>query len=142
MRESAELLDPPSSPSKSSQFANGQSSTSDGDQAMDLDDPPTHEGAETMDTSDPSVLGRPINYNDMINRTIAYGRELNSEFSEEPDEKLRAHFKETMKELFGMLAYKDPRQSPAAKWLDMTERVKIAEGLNSAILGRCRLVLV
>ena len=78
---------------------------------------------------------RPLVYDDMINGTIAYGRELNSKFSEEKDLKLRERFKETMKELFGMLAYKDPRESPAAHWLELEERGKLAEALNGAILG-------
>lgn len=131
MRESAELLDdPPGSPSRSSLSRNGPVP------AKPKMPSPTkfsnHDGMDLDETTQPAVT-----YDDMIARTIAYGRELNTEFNEEHDPKLKEYFKETMKELFGMLAYKDPRQSPAARWLEVGERGRVAEGLNGAILGRC-----
>lgn len=92
---------------------------------------------DEMDTSDTAAaadLPDPM-YNNMISRAIAYGQELFQTFADETDPAFREHCKETMNELFGMLAYKDARQSPAARLLESGERVKVAEGLNSAILG-------
>ena len=145
IRDSADLhAATPVFTSKSSRFPNGHSTTADGEQAMDLDEGPGEQQQqrdgdgdfdEKMEMSEPSATGRSIPYDEMIHRTIAYGRELHTEFNDEPDPKLRELFRETLKELFGLLAYKDPQTSPAAKWLEMGERAKVAEGLNSAILG-------
>ena len=93
-----------------------------------------------MDTSVEPVntdgtRGEPTTYDEIVNRAITYGQELNHEFKDEADPVFREQFKETMKELFGMLAYKDVRTSPAARWLDVAERGKVGEGLNGAILG-------
>ena len=120
---------------------------------MDLD-PPTNTPAypssnsdnwdkDQMDTSvepidtDGAWEG-PTTYDEIVNKAITYGQELNHEFKDELDPVFREQFKETMKELFGMLAYKDVRTSPAARWLDVAERVKVGEGLNGAILGKSR----
>ena len=96
-----------------------------------------NEDDDEMDTSDTAAaadLPDPM-YNNMISRAIAYGQELLQTFADETDPAFREHCNETMNELFGMLAYKDARQSPAARLLESGERVKVAEGLNSAILG-------
>ena len=131
MRKSAELLDDtpssPPSPPANSVFARSSSARTSPPPKVKLSD----DGGMDLDEKTPIA----ITYDDMIARTIAYGRELNTEFNEEHDPKLRELFKETMKDLFGMLAYKDPRQSPAARWLEAGERGKVAEGLNGAILG-------
>lgn len=137
MRESANMVDEPRM-SKVSQFANGHAAH-DGDQAMDLDDPPSHDGdasrnAERMDTSE-AAAGRPSTYDEQIGETIAYGRILHQQFANEPDPKLRDYFKDTMRDLFGMIAYKDLSECPVASWLEVGERAKLAESLNSAILG-------
>ena len=131
--QSAELLDAPIHPkSIDPKATNGHTDS------MDLDDATTQGGAEAdgwdqMDTSESTPSD--TRYGDMIKRTLAYGQELNHEFKDETNPQFRDQFRETMKELFGMLAYKDARTSPAARWLDVGERVKVAEGLNSAILG-------
>ena len=133
IRQSAELLDTSPHPDHTlPKPANGHIDS------MDLDDASTQDDTELdrwdqMDTSEP--ISSDTRYRAMIERTLAYGQELNHEFKDEADPQAREQFKETMKELFGMLAYKDARKSPAARWLDVGERAKVAEGLNSAILG-------
>ena len=130
MRESAEVLDTIPSPSKLTQAANGHSDIS----AMDVDEPPAQDAFDKMDTSEVTD-GSPDTQRDM-NHILNYGQELNAQFQDFPDLDLKKLFDATMKELFGMLAYKDPRKSPAARYLETSERVKLAEGLNSAILGK------
>ena len=140
MRDSADMVDHPSRVmSKAHQAANGHPTT-DADQAMDLDDAPLEDGeigriSERMDISgNPS--GRPLSYSEHIDATITYGRLLQQQFVNEPDPKLREYFKDTMRDLFGMIAYKDLSECPVASWLEVSERAKLAESLNSAILGR------
>ena len=133
IRHFSELLDTPSPPKPTNtSTANGHT------EDMDLDEAPTQHGSETvswdkMDTSE--SVSSDARYNEMVSKTIAYGRELNDEFKDETDPQFRDQFKDTMNELFGMLAFQDARKSPAARWLEVGERVKVAEGLNSAILG-------
>ena len=136
MRQSALLLDNPPPCKQSKPLNNGHNPDN---QAMDLDPPFNPDSAannswDNMDTTESTNAGQ-ITYDEIVNRAISYGQELNHEFKDETDPAFRDQFKETMKELFGMLAYKDVRTSPAARWLDVSERAKVGEGLNGAILG-------
>ncbi|KAL9132239.1 MAG: hypothetical protein Q9217_000043 [Psora testacea] len=132
MRLAADLLDtPPVSEPTNTQATNGHA------EEMDLDEMPAQKSSEAdawdkIDTS--NTISRDMRWHDLVSKAIAYGQELNHEFKDETDPQFRDQFKETMKELFGMLAYKDARKSPAARWLEVGERVKVAEGLNAAIL--------
>ncbi|KAG8533672.1 uncharacterized protein KY384_001413 [Bacidia gigantensis] len=165
MRQSAELWDTSPSPTTYNRTDNSEINGSDrngtdvADQDMDMDGLETEDGnsgpkneredgtandaADGVDdhmdlTSEPVLTTRspnPVGYDEMLSKTINYGQDLNNEFKDEQDPKFREHVNETLKELFSMLAYKDPRTSPARKLLEPSERVKVAEGLNSAILG-------
>ncbi|KAL9103747.1 MAG: hypothetical protein Q9163_001251 [Psora crenata] len=133
MRQSAELLETPSPCEPVDTMAtNGDA------EEMDLDEDHAQGGSGDQGWENPmessEMFSRNTRYDDMINQAIAYGQELNHEFKDETDPQFRDQFKETMRELFGMLAYKDARNSPAARWLEVGERAKVAEGLNSAIL--------
>lgn len=130
MRKSAELLDhPPSKPAKS---VNGHSIavSDDGfEPEMDLDEP--MKDGDDWDKMDTEEADSSVKHNDMISRAIAYGQELNHEFKGDQNK----FFGEVLTELFGMLAYKDARKSPAAHLLESSQRASVAEGLTSAMLS-------
>lgn len=65
----------------------------------------------------------------MLQETINYGQLLQSQFGHEGKKK-------ALEDTFSLLAYEDPKTSVVAHLLDPSERVSVAEELNSAILGR------
>ena len=66
-----------------------------------------------------------------LQETIKYGQVLQSEFRDDE----RKEVKKALEETFSLLAYEDPKTSAVAHLLEPSERIPVAEELNSAILG-------
>ena len=90
---------------------------------------------DRMDTEDPAqsevIVNATVRHQELVSETIAYGKDLRQMFKEDQS----ALVTEAMKEIFGMFAYSDPRESEQAPLLDKSQRIPVAEALNSAILG-------
>ena len=142
--QSTDFLDNSTSKQKKSVATNGHSTavSDDGFEAdMDLDDPITakdgghhnHDEWDKMDTEE-SVAGDNwgLKYQTLLEVIIRYGQELRHEFRDDRSK----HVTETFKNIFAMFSYPDPRKSPQGKLLESEQRVPVAEGLNSAILGK------
>lgn len=71
---------------------------------------------------------------DLLGATLSYGQELQQEFGSDP----RQHIKKQLTELFAIIAYPNPADSPIGALLDQSGRVQIAEEVNGAILGETR----
>lgn len=99
----------------------------------------TNNGTEQMDTDSrlaTSYSSGPPAYFNMSHKelefeTITYGQELNQLFKDDP----RREIKQTLQDIFSMIAYTNPRDSKFARLLDESGRAPVAEELNSAILG-------
>ena len=101
---------------------------------MDIDEPMKDgDDWDRMDTEEVEnhKAESGMKYDMLQTYLIQYGQELKSEFKDDQSQLVT----DTFTEIFSMLAYQDPRKSPHAKMLDAGERVPVAEGLNSAILG-------
>ncbi|RDI81066.1 hypothetical protein Vi05172_g8982 [Venturia inaequalis] len=146
IRRTAELVD--GAPRKYT--ANGSSSSHDDfngvfDQDMELDEYGTSirngdshqsnpwEDGGAMDTSDDLYTSgrKEMNYTDLTSETIQYGQQLRAEFDGDP----RRDVKRRLQDIFALIAYHDPKNSPLAYLLDVSERVPVAEELNGAILS-------
>ena len=66
---------------------------------------------------------------DLQNKALDYGRELESTFGGDPRRKKQ------LENIFSLMAYTNPAESPVAHLLDSQGRVSIAEEVNGAILG-------
>lgn len=95
---------------------------------MELDDEVAIE--DGMDIEPDS--GASMKHQELLSMTLAYGQELQSEFKDDP----RGEVKQALRDMFGLLAYPDPRQSSVAHLLAVEGRARVAEELNSAILGQ------
>lgn len=71
---------------------------------------------------------------ELVNDALQYGQELQSEFKDDS----RREVKQALKDTFALIAYPDARESSLASLLEAEGRVTVAEELNSAILGKCR----
>ena len=145
MRQSVDMLDAsPSVPTKVNSRTNGHSTAAsdDGfDPDMDLDDPiaskeggqHSHEDWDRMDTEE-GAGGENwgLKYQTLLEVIIRYGQELKNEFKEDGSKEVT----DTFTDIFSMFSYPDPRRSPQGKLLDDEQRLPVAEGLNSAILGK------
>ena len=144
MRQSTDFLDNSTSKASKTSTTNGHSTavSDDGfEPDMDLDDPiATKDGGhdsnddwDRMDTEE-SVGGDNwgLKYQTLLEVIIRYGQELKHEFKDDQ----RKHVTDTFTDIFSMFSYPDPRKSPQGKLLDREQRVPVAEGLNSAILGK------
>ena len=107
---------------------------------MDLDDPiatkdsgqQNNDDWDRMDTEE--TIGGDnwgLKYQTLLGVIIRYGQELKHEFKDDRSK----HVTDTFTDIFSMFSYPDPRKSPQGKLLDSEQRVPVAEGLNSAILG-------
>ncbi|KAK4539730.1 hypothetical protein LTR36_010383 [Oleoguttula mirabilis] len=67
---------------------------------------------------------------DLLGATLSYGQELQHEFGSDP----RQQIKKQLTELFAIIAYPNPADSPIGGLLDQSGRVQIAEEVNGAIL--------
>lgn len=145
MRQSTDVLDNSTPKQAKSTTTNGHSTavSDDGFEAdMELDEPITsrNEGRhnnddwDRMDTEE-SVGGENwgLKYQTLLEVIIRYGQELKHEFKDDGS----AYVRETFTDIFSMFSYPDPRKSPQGRLLESEERVPVAEGLNSAILGKC-----
>lgn len=144
MRQSTDFLDNSTSKQTKSSTTNGHSTavSDDGfEPDMDLDDPITAKDGgqqnsddwDRMDTEE-TVGGDNggLKYQSLLEVIIRYGQELKHEFKDDRSK----HVTDTFTDIFSMFSYPDPRKSPQGKLLDNEQRVPVAEGLNSAILGK------
>ena len=146
MRQSTDLLDNSTSKqAKSSTTTTNGHSTAVSDDGfepdMDLDDPigskdgghQPNDNWDRMDTEESAGgenLG--LKYQTLLEVIIRYGQELKHEFKDDRSK----HVTDTFTDIFSMFSYPDPRKSPQGKLLESEQRVPVAEGLNSAILGK------
>lgn len=70
--------------------------------------------------------------NELMTAALSYGQELQHEFGSDP----RPHIKTQLQDLFAIIAYDKPADSPIGGLLDTQGRVSIAEEVNGAILGK------
>jgi len=135
MRQSTEFLEPPVD--KRTKPMNGHSTaiSEDGfEPDMDIDEPMKDgDDWDRMDTeeADNYRVDSGLKYDMLLTQLIQYGQELKSEFKDDQSQLVT----DTFTDIFSMLAYQDPRKSPHGKMLEPNQRVPVAEGLNSAILG-------
>lgn len=121
IRQTAELLGV--SPAKPVKALNGHHEESE----MEIDDQKSVlEDWDRMETEEADMS---VKYQELLEDTLRYGQVLKQEFQDDPSTEA------TFKEIFSLLMYEDPRQSPQAHLLDRASRVPVAEELNSAILG-------
>ena len=101
------------------------------EQAMDLDD--MNSSVETwdqMETDDSS--NRAGKWRDPLSMALKYAQELKQDYKDDRSKEVQG----SLSEVFSLFAYADPRNSPTAHLLDPSERIPVAEELNSAILGK------
>ena len=130
MRESTELFE--NSAEKRTKSMNGHSTTaSDDDFEPDMDlDEPLKDG-DDWDRMDTEEADNGMKYQTLLEVIIRYGQELKHEFKDNRSKLVT----ETFKVIFSMFSYPNPSESPHGNLLDTRQRVPVAEGLNSAILG-------
>lgn len=66
----------------------------------------------------------------VLNQAVKYGQELNAEFGKDP----RPAIQSFLREIFAIVAYGNPSNSPMAHLFDATGRAEIAEDVNGAVL--------
>ena len=144
MRQSTDFLDNSTSKQTKSTTTNGHSTAASDDgfePDMDLDEPITskeghhhnNDDWDKMDTEE-GVGGENwgLKYQTLLEVIIRYGQELKHEFKDDRSK----YVTDTFTDIFSMFSYPDPRKSPQGKLLESEQRVPVAEGLNSAILGK------
>lgn len=98
------------------------------DNDMELDDEPAENNWDQMETEE----NYQFDYAQLLEETLNYGRLLQAEFKDDP----RKEIKKALDEAFALFAYEDPTNAKeVAHLLHHSERVSVAEELNSAILG-------
>lgn len=133
IRQSTELLSGPSE--KRSKPTNGHTEEIFG-QAMELDDPVGN--GDDWDRMDTEEIDNGIRYQQLTEETLSYATELKVEYRDDQSKEV----KDTLQSIFSMFAYQDPRKSPIAHILENSGRVRVAEELNSAILGTFAILIV
>lgn len=68
-------------------------------------------------------------YNQLMGQTMEYGQALQREYQK------KGEYNKTLQDIFSLIVYDEPRDSVHGHLLDLDGRVKVAEELNSAILG-------
>ncbi|TAQ88082.1 hypothetical protein B7494_g3622 [Chlorociboria aeruginascens] len=131
IRQGADILD--STATHILRKSNGHSGDWDEDISnndMELDDRHSENNwADKMDTEE--SLEQRVQYDALVNDTIAYGRILQAEFENDP----RREVGQALTEAFALIAYTNPSSAKeVAHLLDPSQRVAVAEELNSAIL--------
>ncbi|KAI4172924.1 MAG: hypothetical protein LQ348_006672 [Seirophora lacunosa] len=124
IRQTAEFLDV--SPSKPAKASNGHAPGSTDHEEMEVDDQKNE--PEDWDKMETEEADSSVKYHELLEDTLRYGQELKQEFQDDPSTE------STLKEIFSLFMYEDPRASPQAHLLDRASRVPVAEELNSAIL--------
>ena len=107
------------------------------DTQMDLDAQlrPSQVPTDDVDMTNslpPSPTKTALKKPDLLPAILSYGRELQAEFG--ADE--RPGVRKELTELFAIIAYPDPRDSPIAGLLERDGRVALSESVNGAILGK------
>ena len=128
---------------KSSPKKVGTASFEDGERHMEYDQPqgvkfvPNRE-SDAMEIEDgdgaPESEDLDRRHQELLKEAVDYGKELKQLFKADQSQLVT----ETMTNIFGMIAYKDPNQSDQAYLLDKSQRGSVAEAVNSAILGMSR----
>lgn len=130
IRKGAEILDDPTEKKLKSMNGNSAAvSDDDFEPEMELDD--QSNSVDDWDKMETEEADNDSMYQDHINDTLRYGRELRYEFKDDRSK----YVEDAFKDIFAMFAYPDPRKSPTSHLLDRGGRVPVAEELNSAILG-------
>lgn len=95
---------------------------------MDLDE----DGySDQMDTQDMLEFSTEQEATEFLNETIAYGRELQEEFRDDP----RSEVRKALQDVFSLMAYANPlHEKDLSHFFERKARVAVAEELNSAIL--------
>jgi hypothetical protein len=106
------------------------------DQRMELDEDQLHHSTingngKAIAQSNVSAIDGDVAYSNLLNEAMEYGQLLNREYRDETD----SEYNKTLADVFSLLAYTEPRESIHGHLLDAGGRVKVAEELNSAILG-------
>lgn len=96
------------------------------DQDMDIDSQYGHDANSTLPATNTSSSTA------QINDALKYAQELNADYKADASKEVT----QMLSEIFALFAYEDPRNSPASGLLDIAGRLPVAEGLNSAILGK------
>lgn len=101
---------------------------------MDVDEPqPISDlGHHGMDMESSQSFDKQMQ---LMNEALRYGQELQFEFKDDP----RREVKQALEDTFALIAYPDARESSLAPLLELDGRIPVAEELNSAILGKCKL---
>lgn len=107
------------------------------DQQMELDE----EHLSTMNGTGKAPADNPIHsadtdvaYSQLLSQAMDYGQVLQREYR---DEKNGENAK-TLQNIFSLIVYDEPKDSVHGHLLDTSGRVKVAEELNSAVLGQFR----
>ena len=101
------------------------------DQNPSADGSTTTSPSDVADAEDEGDSDKDQRYHDSLNKVLQYGQELKSEFRDQE----RRYFHDMLNDLFSLFAYPDPRSSPTGYLFEGKGAVKVAEELNSAILG-------
>ena len=116
---------------KVKQSKKGESqSTDDYDQEMDLDEDQDTSASESGKDPEDQSSTTSDEYNAINNEAILYGQDLKQEYGDSTAEQ-----KQYLDDIFSLIGYPDPVKSPNGHLLDASGRTKVAEDLNSAILG-------
>ena len=110
---------------------------------MDIDEPAVSAKARSVQPDDDQAVAEdPIppehvkaamkRRDELFREAVTYGQELRQEYKSSKIQWVR----DTMTEMFGMLAFPDPRQSEQANLLVASERVALADALNGKILSK------
>nr|POE59283.1 ran-binding protein 9 [Quercus suber] len=123
---------------------NGHNAANGHDTQMELDDQMLHETSDAlpppssddvdMDVSQelPAKPTSSVKQNQLLGTVLTCGQELQQEFGGDT----RAQVKKHLHDLFAIIAYTNPAESPMGTLLDPKGRMQIAEDVNGAILGR------
>ena len=136
MCQSTELLE--TSTEKRTKSLNGHTANNSDDgfgPDMDVDEPiKDGDDWDKMDTEEVEMEkgDNGLKYDLLLTQLIQYGQEIKAEFKDDQSQLVT----DTFNDIFSMLAYQDPRKSQHGKMLDASQRVPVAEALNSAILGK------
>ncbi|KAI6837742.1 SPRY-domain-containing protein [Hortaea werneckii] len=76
------------------------------------------------------IKAKAMKRDELIPAALSYGQELQQEFGNDP----RPHVKKQLQDLFAIIAYQNPADSPISGLLDQRCRAEIAEEVNGAIL--------
>lgn len=112
--------------SASNGFAKDSAVEDDFAQDMELDEQPNGSSQPTA-----TIEGQADQYEALLKEAMEYGQVLNKDYRDDQDD-----WQKTLRDIFSLVAYDDPRGSIHGALLDRKGRVVVAEELNSAILGK------